>query len=151
VFCPTTLFCGPARRLGGHQQKRAEMDKRVVFLAAMSLTALSAKPAAAQAQAWQQKWYWGAEGGVFMYQTPTTTGRKFAISAGGHWLITGKRSALLIGFDQLLFPDSATSQVQDNLAVSGFRSVDFTAGRRIQAIVYAVPSDSHLQLMLGGG
>src|SRR5689334_1162488 len=112
------------------------MDKRVVWLAAVSLSALSAKPAAAQAQAWQQKWYWGAQGGVFMYQTPTQTGRQMAITAGGHWLITGKRSALMIGFDQVLF-NSDTSAVPDPLVVpSGQRLVAFSQGRRIQALVY---------------
>ncbi|MSR06684.1 MAG: hypothetical protein EXR93_06445 [Gemmatimonadetes bacterium] len=107
------------------------MDKRVVLLAGLGLAAISAQPAAAQADAWQRKWYWGAQGGVFMYSTPTTTGRTRAITAGGHWLITGKRSALLIGFDQIMFPDSTTSQIPDPVTLTGLRTVDFTSGRRI--------------------
>jgi len=127
------------------------MDKRVVLLAALGLTALSATPAAAQADAWQRKWFWGAQGGVFLYQTPTTTKREMAITAGGHWLITSKRSALLIGFDQVMFPDSSTSQIADPIVPSGLRQVNFTSGRRIQAMLYAIPSDGVLQVMLGGG
>lgn len=127
------------------------MDKRVVLLSGLALAAFSPAPASAQSDAWKQKWYWGGQGGIFMYQSRTDSTRQFAITAGGHWLITGKRSALLIGFDQILFPDSSTSSIADNTTFSGVRLVDFTAGRRIQAVLYAIPSDSWLQIMLGGG
>ena len=127
------------------------MDKRAVLLGALSLSALAAVPASAQADAWQRKWFWGGQGGVYFYKSRTDSTRHMALSAGGHWLITGKRSALLIGYDQILFPDSSTSAIADPLVASGVRVVDFSTGRRIQAILYAVPSDSWIQLMLGGG
>lgn len=127
------------------------MDKRVLLLAGLSLTAFAPEPAAAQEEFWQKKWFWGAQGGVFAHFVPTDSSRKIALLAGGHWLITGKRSALLFSFDHVLFPDSSASIVADPAVVGGLRSVDFTTGRRIQAIVYAIPTDAFIQPMLGGG
>lgn len=127
------------------------MDKRAVLLSGLALAALAPAPAAAQSDAWQRKWYWGGQGGIFMYQSRTDSTSQFAITAGGHWLITGKRSALLIGFDHIMFPDSSTSMINDNTTLTGTRLVDFSTGRRIQAVLYAVPSDSWIQIMLGGG
>jgi hypothetical protein len=37
------------------------------------------------------------------------------------------------------------------VATTGLRTVDFTTGRRIQAILYAIPTDAVIQPMLGGG
>ena len=110
-------------------------------------------PAFGQAEAWQRKWYWGGEGGVYVYSPPLATGRKFAPSVGGHWMITGKRSALLVAFDQVLFPDSSQSAVTDASAIAtgGLRLVDFSGMRRIQATIFAVPTDDNVQIMLGGG
>jgi hypothetical protein len=128
------------------------MHQRSWILGALALLA-SVPPAYGQAEAWQRKWYWGLEGGIFGYQTPLVTGTKFAPSYGGHWMITGKRSALLIGFDQIKFPDSTQSAVVDASAVAngGVRLVTFSGARRIQATIYAVPTDKKLQVMLGGG
>lgn len=115
------------------------------------LLALGAGPAFGQADAWQRKWFWGGHGSVFQFQTPTDASRHYAYGGGAHWLITGKRSALFAGFDQWIFPSSTQSVVADASVPSGVRVVDFTQGRRITAILYAVPSDAALQVMLGGG
>lgn len=127
------------------------MDKRVVLLSGLALAVFSPAPAAAQSDAWQRRWYWGGQGGLFLYHSPTDSTRQMAITAGGHWLITGKRSALLIGFDQVLFPDSSSSQIADAITPTGLRVVNFTGGRRIQAMLYAIPTDAPIQPMLGGG
>jgi hypothetical protein len=120
----------------------------------VSLAALSfATPALGQADAWQRKWYWGAEVGIYSYKDALTSTRKFVPSVGGHWMITGRRSALMIAFDQVLFKDSTQSAVADASAVTtgGIRLVNFTTLRRIQAEIFAVPMDGPLQVMLGGG
>jgi hypothetical protein len=90
---------------------------------------------------------------VFTYQSPLGTGRKYAFTAGGHWMITGKRSALYMAFDQIIFPDSSQSAVQDASAAAtgGVRPVTFSSGRRIQAEIFAIPMDSKIQVMMGGG
>lgn len=127
------------------------MDKRAVLLAGLTLAVFSPAPAAAQADVWQRRWYWGAQGGIFLYSSPSDSTRQLAITAGGHWLITGKRSALLVSYDQILFPDSASSIIPDPITPTGLRFVDFTTGRRIQAMLYAIPTDAPIQPMLGGG
>lgn len=110
-----------------------------------------ASSAAAQANSWQHKWFWGAQGGLMRFQTPTATGWQEAWTVGGHWLITGSRSALYAAFDQVIFQDSATSAIVDPSSVGGIRAVDFTRGRRIQAMLFIFPTDGFIQPYLGGG
>ncbi len=118
-------------------------------------TGVLATPLAAQADAWQHKWFWGVQGGIIAYQTPTSTGWETALTVGGHWLITGGRSALYFAYDQVLFDEPnrsvATSAVLDNSALTGIRDIEFTRGRRVQAHVYVVPLDNWIQPYLGGG
>ncbi len=105
----------------------------------------------AQAEAWQHKWYWGAQGGLMRFQTPTSANWQSAVAVGGHWLITGSRSALYVSYDQVIFKDSTTSAVTDASSTTGFRNVQFSSGRRIQAQLLVIPSDSWLQIYVGGG
>ena len=128
------------------------MHRRSWILGALAFLAF-VPPAYGQAEAWQHKWFWGAEGGIYGYETPLVAGRKWAPTVGGHWLITGKRSALFIGLDQVIFPDSSQSAVVDASAIAtgGIRLVNFSGARRIQATIFAVPMDNKVQVMLGGG
>lgn len=127
-------------------------------------SSLVATPLAAQADAWQNKWYWGVQGGIIAFKTPpsiaqlTTPGPETwstALTVGGHWLITAGRSALYFAYDELLFdqPDgnADTSAVFDPAATFGIRDVAFTKGRRIQAHIYVVPLDNWIQPFIGGG
>jgi hypothetical protein len=79
------------------------------------------------------------------------TGWQNAYTVGGHWLITGSRSALYVAFDQVLFNDSTNSSVVDQSSPSGIRSVMFDKGRRIQAMLLIFPTDGYIQPYLGGG
>ena len=128
------------------------MQRRSLILSAFALLATAA-PAFGQAEVWQRRWFWGAQGGVLAYESPLVTGRKFAIAAGGHWLITGKNSALYVSYDQILYGDSTQSAIVDASAVAtgGIRLVDFSKARRIQASIFAIPMDKNLQIMVGGG
>ncbi|HEX9582334.1 MAG TPA: hypothetical protein VF970_14620 [Gemmatimonadales bacterium] len=108
-----------------------------------------------QAELWRHKWYWGAQGGVTMFNTPTATGTQAgtqtAVSFGGHWLITATRSALYVAFDQIAFGGNTTSAVFDASSPNQARSVAFSSGRRIQALAYVIPNDKIIQLYIGGG
>ncbi len=128
------------------------MNRRSLLIVAFALV-LVAPSASAQADAWQKKWYWGAEGGIFTYTDPVSGDGEMAITAGGHWMITGKKTALFISVDQILFGDSSQAVIADPSAAAtgGLRLVDFTSGRRIQASIFAIPMDKKLQLMIGGG
>ncbi len=112
----------------------------------MVLAALSgvATPALGQDRSWQSKWYWGTQGGVELY---SKTGLQVAPTVGGHWFITAGRSALYVAFDQQYF--SAEPGLFQNLNTG--QRIRFGSGQRFQASVFAVPTDTKLQVMLGGG
>lgn len=107
--------------------------------------------AAAQEDAWQHRWFWGAQGGLMQFQTPTASGWQDAITVGGHWLITSTHSALYAAFDHVIFKDSTKSAVIDASSPTGIRDIQFTNGRRIQALLYIFPTDGVIQPYLGGG
>jgi hypothetical protein len=130
------------------------MIRKTACVLALALAVLTGS-AAAQANAWQHKWYWGAQGGIMRFETVDAfgvqTGWQDAFTVGGHWLITGSRSALYVAFDQVLFKDSTNSSVVDQSSPSGIRSVLFDKGRRIQAMLLIFPTDGYIQPYLGGG
>jgi len=97
--------------------------------------------AVAQDRSWQNKWYWGTQGGI---QAFTLGSGRVAATAGGHWLITAGRSALYLGFDRQ-FMQTLTQTIRTG------QTTTFRRGQRFQAVVYAVPNDNKLQMMLGGG
>ncbi len=97
--------------------------------------------AAAQDRSWQNKWYWGTQGGV---QAFTLAGGRAAATAGGHWFITAGRSALYVAYD-------AQFMQTLNQTIRTGQTTSFNSGQRFQATVYAVPNDNKLQVMLGGG
>ena len=112
-----------------------------IFLVAVLLAAQTV-PATAQDQSWQKKWYWGAQGGAYLF---SAGGSQTGYSAGGHWFITAGHSALYLAFDQLFF-DNIT-----NVPLGTGQLVSYSSGQRFQATVYAVPTDGRLQVFLGGG
>lgn len=111
--------------------------------------------AAAQEDAWQHRWFWGAQGGLMRFQTTpattTTIAWQDAITVGGHWLITSTHSALYAAFDHVIFDDNTSSAVPDASSSTGFREIQFTNGRRIQALLLVFPTDGFIQPYLGGG
>ncbi|MFQ5551394.1 MAG: hypothetical protein ACE5FJ_09180 [Gemmatimonadales bacterium] len=97
----------------------------------------------AQDDSWQRRWYWGAQAGP-------TFGGTSGFSVGGHWMITGTRSALQFGFDALIF-GTTSSFIENSNSNDGFTPVRYSAGRRLQAILMAIPNDNKLQVYAGGG
>jgi hypothetical protein len=123
------------------------MRKLSGFLVAVVSLGFFATPAAAQDDEWRNKWYWGAQTGVYFFSTPTVD-NEMAFEVGGHWLITAEKIGLHMGLSQLFF-DNATSAIPDGTATG--LTVDFTRGRRLQAEIYAFPMDGPLQIYAGGG
>lgn len=117
------------------------------ILMGVALTAVTAGPLLGQADTWQRKWYWGAQTGILLFQD--ATGTQSAFNVGGHWLITGTRSAFWLAFDQMFFPSSTTVVLNDGTPTG--TSVSFTDGRRIQGALLAVPTDGALQIYAGIG
>jgi hypothetical protein len=119
------------------------MFTRTRLLVAMGLALAVTAPAQAQDDNfWQNKWFWGAQGGSYLFKVGGST--EAAASVGGHWFVTAGRSALYLGFDQLFITSATTT-------LSTGRQVGFDQAQRIQASVYAMPSVSNLHIFLGGG
>jgi hypothetical protein len=118
------------------------MRNRSGILLAALLVAAQTVPANAQDRSWQNRWYWGAQGGAYLF---SANGNKTGFSAGGHWFITAGRSALYLAYDQLFF-DTVNS-----LQINTGQLVTFSNGNRMQATVYAVPTDGKIQVFAGGG
>lgn len=119
------------------------------YLIGATMLALgAAKPLSAQAiQDWQYRWYWGARAGVLSYSLPSF-GRQFTGVAGAEWLITARRVALHIGYDQ------SFAGATDSFAISGLsgrEEVTFDGIRQIQIDVVALIGDKALQPVVGGG
>ncbi len=125
--------------------------KRLCGLCLAIGTFLSTEAAAqVNSELWKDKWYWGAQSGVFVFSTPTQS-TEAALDVGGHWLITRDRVAMHLAVDQLFFSDGTTSAVADRFDASGVRTVSFSSGRRLQGELYAIPNDGNPQVFAGGG
>ena len=53
------------------------------FLFAVVLLGFLTTSAAAQDDEWQNKWYWGAQAGAYLFSTPTLS-NEMAFEMGGH-------------------------------------------------------------------
>lgn len=108
--------------------------------------------AAAQEDAWQHRWFWGAQAGIMQFKTCcTTSGWQDAITVGGHWLITSTHSALYAAFDHVIFKDSTSAAIFDASSPTQTRDIQFANGRRIQALLFIFPTNGFIQPYLGGG
>jgi hypothetical protein len=103
-----------------------------------------------RASDWQHKWYWGAEAGIFIFKT-NYDNYAFEPTFGGHWLITGKKTALYVGYEESFFitPRHVT-MVEPGGAVSP-GNVSFNNLRRIMVGVLAFPAQTRIEPFAGGG
>lgn len=106
-----------------------------------------AGPATAQQQApgWVDRWFWGAEAGLLWYGT-NVQDMAFDPIVGGHWLITARRSALYLSYEQAFFLEDATAGIPD---ASGTHTATFKQFRRISAALLAMPIDPVLRPYAG--
>jgi hypothetical protein len=105
-----------------------------------------ARPGAAQIEGGTGafKWYVGGHGGITSFRT-AIDGREVMGLAGGHFLITAKRTGLLLSVDQGFGSDLSTStlyEVRDgngNVVDFGAENWTFDGIRRYSAILLAYP------------
>ena len=99
---------------------------------------------------WNNKWYWGAQGGLFVFKT-NFEGVSFEPTFGGHWLVTGKRTALYVSYEQSFFlSERRTTFVEpDGTVTPG--NVSFKDMRRIMVGVLAFPAQKRVEPFGGGG
>jgi hypothetical protein len=101
------------------------------------------------------QWYWGAQGGFFLSKTNTEP-YAYDPMVGGHWLITARRTALYVAYEQALFLADAHAVIYDpsssNSSVgAGFRDVTFNDVRRLMFGVLAYPTQKTIEPFGGLG
>jgi hypothetical protein len=101
------------------------------------------------------QWYWGAQGGAFISKTVTQP-YVYDPIVGGHWLITSRRTALYVAYEQAIFLTAAQTVIFDpNSTASSvgpsFRDVTFHDMRRIMFGVLAFPAQKVIEPFGGGG
>lgn len=103
-----------------------------------------------RASDWTHKWYWGAEGGLFVFKT-NFEGFSFEPTFGGHWLITGRKTALYVSYEQSFFLSArhATIVEPNNAIEPG--NISFKNARRIMVGVLAFPAQMRVEPFGGGG
>jgi outer membrane protein with beta-barrel domain len=103
----------------------------------------------------QFQWYWGAQGGFLLSKTNTQP-LVYDPMIGGHWLITSRRTALYVAYEQAIFLTDAQAVIFDpsssNSSVGpGFRDVTFKDVRRLMFGVLAYPTQKIIEPFGGGG
>jgi hypothetical protein len=95
------------------------------------------------------KWYIGAQGGVTIFETPAQT-RGGIFTAGGHVLVTARRTGLLLSVEEGIKKDQVSS-FPDATAPNGNRNVSFNDLRKYSVSVLAFPFRTVAQPYLGIG
>ncbi len=103
----------------------------------------------------QYQWYWGAQGGFFVSKTNTQP-YVYDPIIGGHWLITARRTALYVAYEQAIFLSDAQAVIFDPSSSSSsvgpaFRDVTFHDMRRLMFGVLAFPTQKIIEPFAGGG
>jgi hypothetical protein len=101
------------------------------------------------------QWYWGAQGGFLLSKTNTQP-LAYDPMFGGHWLITSRRTALYVAYEQAFFLSDARAVIfdpasQNSSAGAGFRDVTFKDVRRLMFGVLAYPTQKIIEPFGGGG
>lgn len=95
------------------------------------------------------KWYIGPQAGVMFFKTQNQT-TSTAFTAGGHILVTARRTGLLISYDQA-FRNGNVSSMADPTAPNGVRTVKFNNVGRLSFMLLAMPVQTHFQPFIGVG
>ena len=98
------------------------------------------------------QWYWGGQGGVFLYKTNLLPFYYDPV-IGGHWMITAKRTALYVAYEQAFFLTDASAVIFDPSAeTTGLvREVSFSDMRRIMFGLLAHPAQKVIEPLAGLG
>jgi hypothetical protein len=95
------------------------------------------------------KWYVGAQAGFTIFETPAQT-RGGIFTAGGHMLVTARRTGLLLEVQEGIKTNQVTSYA-DATAPGGTRQVVFNDLRRYSVTILAFPFKTIAQPYLGIG
>lgn len=99
---------------------------------------------------WQRQWFWGAQAGVLSFNTDYD-GFSAEPTFGGHWLITAKRTAMYVAYEQSFFLSDRHATITHPNGTIEPGNVAFDAIRRIMMGVLAFPVQKAVQPFGGGG
>jgi len=117
------------------------MVTRSITVAALTLGFGAANLAAQAPVQGDFQWYVGGEAGVLVFQTPAQT-RGGMFSAGGHTLITARRTALLLSIDEGVGSNEQSAYFDPTGTV---QTVQFNDIRKYSAVLTAFPIRSAAQ------
>jgi hypothetical protein len=95
------------------------------------------------------KWYIGAQGGFTIFETPRQT-RGGIFTAGGHVLVTARRTGLLLSVQEGIKTNQLSSY-PDATALNGTRNVTFNDLRKYSVSILAFPFKTIAQPYVGIG
>ncbi len=98
---------------------------------------------------WAQQWFWGAQGGVMVMNTDDGTSAEPVL--GGHWLITRKRTAMYIAYEQVFALTDRHATIAHPDGTIEPSNVAFKDVRRIMAGLVAYPVQKPVQPFAGAG
>jgi len=130
---------------------RMSLGTRTLTLAVTSLALISGS-LAAQRKAppiADNQWYFGGQGGIMLFETPTQT-RGAIPMVGGHVFVNLRKVGLLLQVQEGL-GSKETSSYFDNTAPNSRRTVTFNDIRMYNAMIIALPWRSAVQPYLGAG
>ena len=119
------------------------------ILMGAALLVLLAGPANAQVEDWQRKWFWGGQYGLMTFHDGADW--RWATNVGAHWLITGRRSALYLAYDHVIFRGGTQVAIDDGTGSGTTQTVTLDDGFRIQGALLVFPLTGHFQPYFGGG
>jgi hypothetical protein len=147
-----SFFLGPSHRESAYPE--IPKEKRDSILAAGGKVP-EARPGGGptyeqRASDWQHKWYWGGQAGILVFRTNFDS-YAFEPTFGGHWLITGKRTALYASFEHSLFISPRHVTIVEPSGAVSPGNVQFDNLRRIMVGVLAFPAQLRVEPFAGGG
>ncbi len=147
-----SLFLGPSHRESAYPE--IPKEKRDSILAVGGKVP-EARPVGgpsyeSRSSDWQHKWYWGGQAGIMVFRTNFDS-YSFEPTFGGHWLITGKRTALYASFEQSLFISPRHVTIVEPSGAVNPGNVQFDNLRRIMVGVVAFPAQLRVEPFAGGG
>jgi hypothetical protein len=139
-----TIEPGPPWRGHLRRQSMRILKQSLIVVGLGSLLAASSLQAQVGGGTGTFKWYVGGHGGITSFRSPIT-GREFVPAAGGHILVTAKRTGLLLSVDQGFGPTQQAitgyeiRDSVDNVIESGVVPYTYQGIRRYSAMLLAYP------------
>jgi hypothetical protein len=99
---------------------------------------------------WREQWFWGGQAGVLAFNT-AYDGFSAEPMFGGHWLVTAKRTALYVGYEEAFFLSDRHATIQEPNGTVEPGNVAFSNLRRIMAGMLAFPLQKAFQPFGGAG